>query len=167
MSAAIALSKATVVYPGEGKAISFAGTGTIFKMYGDTTHAYSVVEHPVDPHVLILPHVHTHEDQMSFVIEGEVGMKIGEEVFQATPGTYLFKPRGIPHTFWNPTDRPARIMEITSPSDFERYFDEFGDLYTQSGGDVKQLQQLAQRYGLRYLIEWVPELSAKYGVGVK
>jgi quercetin dioxygenase-like cupin family protein len=33
------------------------------------------------------------------VIEGEIGMLMGEERFKAAAGSYVLKVRGVPHTF--------------------------------------------------------------------
>ena len=48
-------------------------------------------------------------------------MLSGDEVLEATPGELVFKPRGVPHAFWNATDEPARFLEIIAPAGFERY----------------------------------------------
>ena len=88
---------------------------------------FSLVEHPIAPRTLGAPmHVHEHEDEYSYVLEGEVGVQIGDEVRYARAGDLVVKPRGIPHAFWNRTDEPARLLEIISPGGFERYFAELG-----------------------------------------
>ena len=91
------------VPPDEGASISLGGLGVIHKLSGqDTGGSFSIVEHPLQPGTLgAAPHTHLNEDECSFVLEGEVGVQIGEQEFTATSGTYILKPRGIPHTFWN------------------------------------------------------------------
>ena len=69
-------------------------------------------------------HMHEREDEYSFVLEGRVGVQIGDEVAEAGPGELVAKPRGIPHSFWNAGDEPARLLELISPAGFERYFEE-------------------------------------------
>ena len=78
-------------------------------------------------------HVHAHEDEYSYVLEGEVGVQIGDDVRYAQPGDLVVKPRGIPHAFWNRTDEPARLLEIISPGGFERYFAELAPLLAPAG----------------------------------
>lgn len=34
-----------------------------------------------------------------YVIEGVLGARIGEEIVEGGPGTYVIKPREVPHTF--------------------------------------------------------------------
>ena len=49
---------------------------------------FSLVEHPIAPRTLAGPsHVHQHEDEYSYVLEGEVGFEIGDEVLTAGPGS--------------------------------------------------------------------------------
>jgi quercetin dioxygenase-like cupin family protein len=63
------------------------------------------VEHPLASRALGSPvHTHRHEDEYSIVLEGTIGVEIGEKVFEAGPGSVIVKPRGIPHAFWNPTE---------------------------------------------------------------
>jgi len=111
---------------GEGETVSLGGLGVIYKVSGrDTGGAYAIVEHPLRPGALAAPpHTHACEDELSIVLEGEVGIQIGDDVYTAGPGAYIRKPRGVPHTFWNATGRPARLLEIISPAGFEGYFRE-------------------------------------------
>ncbi len=158
-----------VVRPEEGASISLGGLGVIHKLSGqDTGGSFSIVEHPLQPGTLgAAPHTHLNEDEYSFVLEGEVGVQIGEQEFTATPGTYILKPRGIPHTFWNVGAQPARIVEIISPAGFEKYFDEVGEVISAAAGgepDLQKLAEIAGRYGLTMHMEQMPELMEKYNL---
>jgi quercetin dioxygenase-like cupin family protein len=141
----------------------------IHKLSGqDTGGSFSIVEHPLQQGTLgAAPHTHLNEDEYSFVLEGEVGVQIGEQEFTATPGTYILKPRGIPHTFWNAGEQPARIIEIISPAGFEKYFDEIGEVISAADGgepDFEKLAETAGRYGLTMHMERMPELMEKYNL---
>src|SRR2546422_4520853 len=101
----------------EGKLVSIGGVGVKFKISGDETNrAFSIVEHHVQPRTLVPPHLHRDTDEYSYVVEGQFGARIGDEILLAGSGEYILKPRGIPHTFWNPTDEVARFVEIISPA---------------------------------------------------
>src|SRR5438046_9730670 len=80
----------------------------------ETNRAFSIVEHPVQPRTLVPPHLHHDTDEYSYVVEGQFGARIGDEILLAGPSEYILKPRGIRHTFWNPTDKGARLVEIIS-----------------------------------------------------
>ncbi len=91
-------------------------------------------------------------------------MLIGQKDFTATPGTYVVKPRSIPHAFWNAGPEPARILEIISPAGFEKYFDELGEVISAAGSgepDFAKIMEIASRYGLTMYMERMPELMEK------
>ena len=97
-----------VLSPGAGKLVWLADLGVRFMMTGAQTDGrFALVEHPIRPKALAAPvHTHTNEDEISYVLEGEMGLQIGKRVLQAGPGALVFKPRGVPHAFWNPGDAP-------------------------------------------------------------
>jgi uncharacterized cupin superfamily protein len=102
-----------MVAPGEGEVVLRGGVGVVRKISSASHGAFSVVEHPLEPGALAAPpHTHADVDEYSFVIEGEIGVLMGEETFRAQAGSYVLKVRGVPHTFWNPGPNPARVLEI-------------------------------------------------------
>jgi hypothetical protein len=59
-----------LVRPGESRSVSLDGMGVVFKVSGaDTGVAFAVVEHPIEPGRLVLPHVHLRDDDYSYVLE--------------------------------------------------------------------------------------------------
>src|SRR5919108_581525 len=90
-----AVSEGMVVGPSEGRVTVDGPVGVIEKVHGRRTNGViSIVEHPVTPGVLVPPHVHTDFDEWSYVLEGRVGARIGDDEFTAGPGSYILKPRG-------------------------------------------------------------------------
>jgi mannose-6-phosphate isomerase-like protein (cupin superfamily) len=80
---------------------------------------FSLVEHPIVARGMAAPvHLHTREDEYSFILEGRWGFWQGGNVAFAEPGDLVYKPRDVWHTFWNATDVPARLLEIISPAAF-------------------------------------------------
>ncbi len=155
-----------VLTPHEGKSVWLGGLGVDFKLAAEqTAGSFSIVKHQIDPGILVPPHMHTHEDEFSYVLEGEIGARIGDQVLQGAPGCYIVKPRGIPHTFWNAGSKRARLIKIISPVGFEKFFAEIAELF-QGGGapDFEKRTQIANRYGQTYEMNWVPELTAKYNL---
>jgi mannose-6-phosphate isomerase-like protein (cupin superfamily) len=146
------------VPPDEGRSVSLGGMGVIFKVGGkDTGGAFAIVEHPIEPGRLVLPHVHLHEDEYSYVLEGTIGARVGDREIIAERGSYVIKPRGLMHTFWNPGPAPARLLEVIAPAGFETYFVELAD-----AGDRDRRSELAAKYGVTYSSDWVPDLLARY-----
>jgi mannose-6-phosphate isomerase-like protein (cupin superfamily) len=154
----------SVITPQEGESVEFGGLGVRFMTVGE---GFSLVEHPIAPRTLAAPmHVHEHEDEYSYVLEGEVGVQIGDEVRYATVGDLVVKPRGIPHAFWNRTDDPARLLEIISPGGFERYFAELARLLPPQVAqpDFEALGALQARYGLHMDMDSAATIAAREGL---
>ena len=101
-----------VLSPDEGEMVLMGGLGVRFMIGGDRSGGgFAMVEHPIAPRVLAAPmHTHEHEDEYTYVLEGEFGVQVGEVVRVATAGDLVFKPRGIPDAFWNAGDSPERAL---------------------------------------------------------
>jgi mannose-6-phosphate isomerase-like protein (cupin superfamily) len=130
--------------------------------------AFSLVEHSIAPRTLAGPsHVHQHEDEYSYVLEGEVGFEVGDETFTARAGQLVAKPRRIWHAFWNAGDVPARVLEVISPAGFERYFGELAQLIppVRPERDLAGLAELQARYGLEMDFFSIERLSREHGLG--
>ena len=156
-----------VVGAREGEVVLRGGFGVVGKISGaETGGAFSVVEHPLEPGILgAPPHTHANEDETSFVIEGEIGVQVGGKEFRAGAGSYILKPRGVPHAFWNPGPESARILEIISPAGFERYFEELAGVLSAGGPpDLGRVSEVAGRYGLTFHMEQVPNLLERHGL---
>ena len=122
-----------------------------FEIPGEATGgAFGILEFTLAPHRLVPPHTHVAEDEYSYVLTGDVGFRVGDDVFTAGPGTYVQKPRGMPHTFWNATERPARVMEILLPG--------------SAADTFRPGARIPGRIPNIHSDDWVPELVARYGL---
>jgi mannose-6-phosphate isomerase-like protein (cupin superfamily) len=123
------------------------GTGDRFILDAtDAGGAFSLVEHLLAPRALAAPlHLHTAEDEYSYVLEGEVGAWLGGQELVAGAGSLVCKPRNQWHTFWNAGDVPARILEIIAPGGLEVLFRTLDGL--DEPPEPAQLSRLAATYG--------------------
>jgi quercetin dioxygenase-like cupin family protein len=155
---------AKVVGPKDGKLGFLGSIGVRFMISGEEAGGgFALVEHPMSPKALAAPlHLHTREDEYSFVLEGKVGALLGDEVLIGEPGDLIFKPRNQWHTFWNAGETPARLLEIISPAGFEKYFNEIVDGGGIAGLGPEGVGKLAERYGLQVKIETIPELLQRF-----
>ena len=74
-------SKRLTISPTDGEHVQVGpGIEVVFKIEGhETGGAFSLVEVPIGPRTLVPPHVHQREDEFSYVLEGEIGARIGEQ----------------------------------------------------------------------------------------
>jgi len=155
-----------VLGPGEGELVHLLALGVRFMIDGETTDgAFSLVEHPLPPRALGAPlHTHRNEDEYSYVLEGRVGVQLGDEVVEAGPGELVFKPRGVPHAFWNAGDEPVRLLELISPAGFENYFREMAPLLATEQRDEAAIGEVLARYELDLDFGTVPALAQRHGL---
>lgn len=156
------LRKPTVVLPDQGEAFDFGGLGVDWKIDGsDTGGSFSVVHHPIAPKALAAPlHYHHNEDEYSYVLEGKLGAILGDDVVEAGPGTWVFKPRKQWHSFWNAGATPCRIIEVISPGGFENYFREVA----RAWGDMERFAEINAKYSLEMDFASVPILCERFGL---
>jgi quercetin dioxygenase-like cupin family protein len=150
--------------PHEGQIVHLLALGVRFMIDGDATGgAFSLVEHPLPPRALGSPvHTHRNEDEYSYVLEGRVGVQLGEEVIEAGPGDLVFKPRGVAHAFWNAGDEQARLLEIISPAGFENYFRELAPLLAATERDDAAIGDVVSRYELDIDFDSIPALAERH-----
>ena len=68
------------------------------------------------------------------------------------------------YTYWNPTDRPARIIEIVSRAGFEMSFRELGSMLASGPPDPAAFTAMVDRYGASQQMDWIPDLMERYGL---
>lgn len=166
-TAQTAQARLKVVEPGQGETgVLGPGVGVAFKIDGeDTGGALSVVEHPFAVGALVPPHVHHLEDEISIVLEGEIGFRSDDREAVLAAGGYIVKPRGEVHAMWNAGRVPARMIEIITPAGFEGFFKELSAMAATGQPDMEAIGGLAQRYQLPFAQpDWLPDVIERYGL---
>ena len=122
--------RSVVVAPGDGTTIEGPVGGPLtFKVRGDQTgDALTAFENVIPPGEGPPMHVHAHEDESWYVLEGELRFSLDGELAAGSAGTFVFVRRGTPHCFQNVGDAPARILVLFTPSGMERFFERFAEL---------------------------------------
>jgi quercetin dioxygenase-like cupin family protein len=78
------------VAPDEGVLFDLGGLGVHFKVRGEQTGgSFAIVEHPSEPGVLVDPHTHRYEDELSFVLDGTIWARVGDCEVEASVGSYV------------------------------------------------------------------------------
>jgi quercetin dioxygenase-like cupin family protein len=149
--------KPIVAGPGEGEALWFLGVLATVKSSAETTGGrVAVIEH-LAPRGSGSPlHIHTHEDEWFYVIEGELTFWVGGEVISAPAGTFVYGPRDIAHTFLV-SSHEARFLLVTEPAGFESFMRAVGEpalrleIPPPADGppDVEALTQAAATFGIK------------------
>jgi mannose-6-phosphate isomerase-like protein (cupin superfamily) len=124
---------------------------------------FSLVEHPIVARGMAAPlHLHTREDEYSFILEGRWGFWQAGNVVFAEPGDLVYKPRDVWHTFWNATDGPARLLEVISPAGFDQFFVELAAVIGSGKASPEAVAALNSGYGLRVDPEGTARIAAEH-----
>ena len=117
MSASTATATATA-----NDELEFLGSRVRIVLDADRTDArFSVIDMVEVPAGHMPPlHVHHAEDEVFYVIDGEVTLYLPGRQIECRPGACVLAPRGIPHAY-RVGDRPARWLVMSSPAGFERF----------------------------------------------
>jgi quercetin dioxygenase-like cupin family protein len=92
----------------------------------ETGGSLGLMEMTVGPGSGNAPHLHTHEDESFYVLDGELEFINGDQRFTARAGDFLYIPRDTRHGFANSSGAPARLLAIYTPGGFESFFLEHG-----------------------------------------
>src|SRR5215470_7639078 len=97
------------------------GLGSVCLSGRDTGGAYCLLEVSLAPGMGVRRHMHTREDEVYFVLAGELEVTVGERTFVLRPGDTLMAPRDIPHELRNSGGTTNHYLLVFSPSGFEEF----------------------------------------------
>jgi quercetin dioxygenase-like cupin family protein len=129
----------------------------------DSGGRFALLQGGLGPRMLIPPHVHEREDEMTIVIKGRLGARVGEQEYEIGPGGVLLKPRRIPHAMWNPTDEPQVLLEYITPGAYTAFFEETAAMGGFSAGH-ESIERLAEKYGQHWITDatWLPDVVERF-----
>jgi quercetin dioxygenase-like cupin family protein len=140
-----------VRHPGEGRVVGVVRGRTTFKVLPEETGgAYAVLEQQVPPGGGPPLHVHRHETELFYVLQGEFAFTVAGQTIRAAAGTFVAGPRDIPHTFRNVGTAEGRLLLMVIPGRFANYFLEVDGV---PDDDVAAIRALCARYDVELLPE--------------
>jgi quercetin dioxygenase-like cupin family protein len=151
----------TLRRPTEGRTIAVVGDVYRFLATGDNTHGtYAMWEAVVPPGGGPPPHVHSREEEGFYVLEGEVTVQAGDKRIVATAGMFVNMPIGLPHSFKNESDKPAKMLIMVAPAGLENMFFEVGVPLAEGSTtalpptqeEIAKLLKIAPKYGVEILL---------------
>jgi len=137
------MSEIRMTGPDDGEvALSGPVTLRILEDGSTTAHRLGVAEIVIAPHTEGPPqHRHGEHDEGFYVVSGTVRFTSGEKSFDAPPRTLVMVPPGAPHTFANPGQEPAVILNTFTPDLYVQYFRDLRDL--AADGQPPSAEQIA------------------------
>ncbi len=120
------------------------GQHYLAKAIGETSFAFEANSAPGD-HVPV--HIHPTQDEFILVQEGVLDLKLGGQWTQAKAGELVRMPKGIPHGYFNKSDKPVKALFWVSPAGkLKDLFDQLHELT-----DVERVVQLSAEHDVEFL----------------
>ncbi|SNR51315.1 cupin domain-containing protein [Puniceibacterium sediminis] len=116
------------------------------KAVGETTFAFEANSAPGQ---FVPVHIHTTQDEFILVQEGELDLKLDGVWTKARAGDLVRMPKGIPHGYFNKSDKPARALFWVSPAG--KLKDLFEALHELT--DVARVVELSAQHEVDFLPE--------------
>ena len=111
-----------MIHPGDRLENPVTGEVLVFQRTSEETNGESVlVETIVRPNGFVAAaHVHPYQTERFEILDGLVGLRIGDDELVAEPGDVAVVAAGVPHRFWNAGEREARFLcEVRPALQFE------------------------------------------------
>jgi quercetin dioxygenase-like cupin family protein len=97
-------------------------------------------------------HVHRYEDELGYVLEGALVVRLGDQELEVTTGGIAYLPKNIPHALRNPLTTPSRYLFAAIPGGFIEHWFEAVEAAAEAGGlDDTAYRELALKYGIEWL----------------
>jgi mannose-6-phosphate isomerase-like protein (cupin superfamily) len=155
--------KVQVVERSEGQTYWMVGDLNTVKLGDKETHgALAWLETLVVPQGGPPPHIHHREDELFYLLSGEVTFYAGSEQTLAKEGTLIYIPKGTVHNFKNTGSNSARMITLYIGAGMEGFFAEVGVPPTLNESTSpapftpqreKQFLEAAPKYGLEFLLD--------------
>ncbi|MBW7907268.1 MAG: cupin domain-containing protein [Phycisphaerae bacterium] len=113
----------------------------------DTGGALTLLEAVIPPGLGIPPHVHTREDEVFHVLNGQVEFAVAGSRRLVNPGETVFGPRDVTHGF--SSSEGATMLIVVQPAGLERMLAELAQLGA-GPPDVARLSEIVGRQGIRF-----------------
>lgn len=127
-----------------GKSWNILGQVYFPKAVCESTFAF---ETNSEPGQFVPVHIHPNQDEFILVQEGELDLKLDGQWVKAKAGDLVRMPRGIPHGYFNKSDKPTRALFWVSPAGMlEELFEKLHDL-----GDPEEVVKVSARHEVDFL----------------
>ncbi len=96
-------------------------------------------------------HVHLHEDEVFYILEGEHVIRVGDDEHRVGPGGVVFAPRGLPHSQRRLVPGEGRQLVLTTPGGFEGFFRELARAHADGSLGPDAYAAASERFGITWV----------------
>jgi mannose-6-phosphate isomerase-like protein (cupin superfamily) len=135
----------------QGEHLRFGDITIVVRASAQSTGGAFTVFEEVPPLADVARHVHEHEDEMYYVLDGEHEFDCGDRSFRLGPGGIVFLPRGIPHAHRRVVAHTGRLLSMTAPAGLEGFFRLLAQAVTAGELDAAAYARASALHGIRWL----------------
>lgn len=175
---------AMMLSPGAGRRIRGGALDATLKVAGGRGAITSTFEIVVPPGYDVGAHVHTHGEELFYIVSGTLDI-LAFEPLARTPndwhswvsaegrrflrggrGSLMHVPAGTPHAFANTSNQPATMLFQSAPDGHELYFEELAALLRASDGrpDPDAVAAIRTRHDITQLTNLVQYSRATWSL---
>jgi len=115
----------------------------------DTDGSLALMQQRSAPGAGIPLHVHTREDEIFQVLEGQVEFVVEGRTLLAEAGTVVYAHKNLPHSFRVVGTKPALFQVLAIPGGLEKMLDEIMRL--PAPPDPGKIAGVCEQYGIKFL----------------
>lgn len=138
----------------EAETLLFPGAITLKVLLSgrETDGGQAVFEDIVQPGVGPGRHIHHHQDETFFFLEGRFDVEVAGALHHMEPGDVAFIPRGTIHAFKNVGDAPGRLRYVFSPAlSIEEMFREFYEALQEGELTAESMAEISLQHGQEFV----------------
>lgn len=137
-----------IVQPGRGELLDLGNfEAIILASHADTAGAFSLLQTQSEPHDFGPPmHIHHDAAEAFFVLEGDYLMYFEDRQEECPPGTFVYVPRGAPHTFKVISRVPGKKLNLFTPAAMQGFFEELAAAEAAGAVSPEDLGAIAGRH---------------------
>lgn len=136
--------------PGSGRHLDFLAV--THRLTSDQSDgSISIFESAFEPRSGNRLHVHSREDEIAYVLEGALEVRLRDRTAVLEVGGVGRLPRGLAHALRNPLETTSRYLFLAVPGGLDRWFDAVASAQAEGRLDDALYQSLSVDYGVSWL----------------
>jgi mannose-6-phosphate isomerase-like protein (cupin superfamily) len=134
-----------------GERLVFGEGTVVIRASAEATGGALTVFEEVPPLLDTPLHVHSNEDELFYILEGEHIVQRGDEEFRLGPGEAIFLPRGVPHAQRRVVTGAGRLLVVCAPGRFEGFFRDLAEADREGRLGPDAYAAASEKFGITWL----------------
>jgi mannose-6-phosphate isomerase-like protein (cupin superfamily) len=147
------MSDPFIVLPGEARRLELGNfEALVLATHDETSGAFTLLQTQGEPPDFGPPmHLHRDAAEAFYVLEGEYLMYLEDRQQRCPPGTFVYVPRAVPHTFKVVSPGPGKKLNLFSPAAMVGFFVALAELEAAGLATPSSLSEIAARHHMEVL----------------